>query len=1002
MKRFIGVLVVLGLLLCTVGAFAQDAAEGRGHSKVQASNNLYIVQMMDAPVVAYKGDVPGLRATQPKKGQKIDPFSSDVIAYASYLDGRHSAALAADGRKVYDYRYTFNGFAAELTPEQAETIKSAPGVLQVTKDELVTADTATTPTSLGLTAPGGLWEQLGGVGRAGEDIIIGLVDSGVWPEGLSMSDRTGLNGNSTKDGKLSYHQIPGWHGRCRPGELFTASDCNQKLIGATWYNAGWGGDAGIKDPVNGRPWEFNSPRDYNGHGSHTSSTAGGNAGVLLPGPYAVYGSINGIAPRARIAMYKALWSLEDGSQANGFTSDLVAAIDQAVADGVDVINYSISGTRTNFLDPVQVAYFNAASVGVFVSASAGNSGPTTATVAHPAPWLTTVAATNHPRTLEAKLTLGDGSEYTGASATLTGVGPAPLIDSIDAALPGADPTAVALCFSSTWTGGTAVLDPAKVAGKIVLCDRGTSDRVDKSRAVFEAGGVGMILVNVASGTLNADFHSVPSVHLAHTYRTALKTYAQTVGPTATIGKAGVTFNAAAPIIASFSSRGPLAAGGGDLLKPDVSAPGVDIFAAVAPPGNGGALFASYQGTSMAAPHVAGLAALLKQLHPTWSPMAIKSAMMTSTIDVLDGPNTNSTVIFRTGAGHINPNKAADPGLVYDSNSNDWLAFLCGTTTGVSPSVCSALNSLGYPFDASDMNVPSIAIGDLVASQTVKRRVTNVGGGKATYTASYTGMTGFTVVISPSSLTLNPGETKSFTVTFTRTTATLNSYGGGQLTWTDGTHNVRIPMVVRPIALVAPAAVSSNGPPISYQVKFGFAGPFSATARGLVPAATTAGTVSDDPGNSFTPGGPGTVAIPVTVPAGITYARFSLFDANVSPASDIDLVLYKGTTLVASTGGSTSNEEINVSNPPAGNDYVLYVHGYEVPGSADFTAFVWLLDSAAAGNMTVSAPAMATIGGLGTIDLTFSGLASGTKYLGSVAYGGATGLPTPTIVRVDVP
>src|SRR4029079_18389146 len=112
----------------------------------------------------------------------------------------------------------------------------------------------------------------------------------------------------------------------------------------------------------------------------------------------------------------------------------------------------------------------------------------------------------------------------------------------------------------------------------------------------------------------------------------------------------------APLTAAFSSRGPLKAGGGDLLKPDVIAPGQDILASVAPPGNAGLSFNLYSGTSMSSPHVAGLAALLKDLHPDWSPMMIKSALMTSASDVLDGPATNSTVIFRQGAGHAAPNK----------------------------------------------------------------------------------------------------------------------------------------------------------------------------------------------------------------------------------------------------------------------------------------------------------------------------------------------------------
>jgi hypothetical protein len=980
-------IAALGVLMAAASMSAPVSA-AQQVNKARATNKIYIVQMIQAPVLGYTGGVARMPATRPERGQKIDPSSPQVVAYAAYLDSRHTDALNAvgGGSKVRDYHYTFNGFAAEMTPAQAEAIKHVAGVVVVSKDELQFADTSSTPSFLGLTAPGGLWDQLGGVGHAGENIVIGDVDSGIWPESQSFAN----------DNDHHYNVLRGWTGVCQAGEQFTASMCNGKIVGARFYNAGFGGNAGIDATM---PWEFNSPRDYNGHGTHTASTAGGNNGILPIGPAAVFGPVSGMAPRARIAMYKALWSLQDGSQASGFTSDLVAAIDQAVADGVDVINYSISGTLTNFLDPVQVAYFYAADAGIFVSASAGNSGPTASTVAHPGPWLTTVAAGTHNRSLLARVDLGNNTNYTGASTAPNAV-TAALINSSSAGLAGADATAVALCFAAIDNGGVAVLDPAKVAGKIVVCERGVNARVNKSLAVAQAGGVGMILVNTSPNSLNADFHSVPSVHLADTARAAVEAYAATAGATAKINKAFADFTTPAPFTASFSSRGPLRAGNGDLLKPDVIAPGQDILAAVAPPGNGGLSFNLYSGTSMSAPHVTGLAADFKQLHPDWTPMMIKSALMTSASDVLDGPNTSPTVIFSQGAGHVAPNKAADPGLVYNAGTNDWLAFLCGTTTGVSPSDCNSLAGAGYSLDPSDLNVASIAIGDLAGTQTVKRTVTNVGSSNAAYAVSVVPPSGIDVVVNPASMRLAPLQSKTFTVSFTRTTAPLNAYTGGQLTWGDGTHRVRIPMVLRPVALAAPAEVSGTGGPINYTVKFGYTGPFTATARGLVPASASAGTVAQDPGQSFSPGGPGTTSFSVVIPAGMTYARFSLFSANVSPASDLDLYVYRGTTLVGSSGGGTSDEEVDLLNPTAAT-YTVYVHGFAVPGgTANFTLFSWQLGSTAAGNMSVSAPATATIGATGTINLTFSGLAAGTKYLGSVAYSGSTGLPNPTIVRVN--
>jgi hypothetical protein len=551
---------------------------------------------------------------------------------------------------------------------------------------------------------------------------------------------------------------------------------------------------------------------------------------------------------------------------------------------------------------------------------------------------------------------------------------------------------VALCFAAEDNGGVAVLDPAKVAGKIVLCDRGVTARVNKSLAVQEAGGVGMVLVNTSVNSLNADFHFVPTVHLQSTDRAALKAYAATPGATATINQATVVYTEPAPFTASFSSRGPLLAGNGDVLKPDLIAPGQDILAAVAPPGNAGRSFDLYSGTSMSSPHVAGLAALFKEKYPGWSPMMIKSALMTTGYDVLDGgtpaPNTNPVLIFRQGAGHVQPNSALDPGLVYDAGWSDWISFLCGAQPGGG---CTGVT----PIDPSNLNQASIAIGDMGGVQTVSRRVTNVSGKKLTVDASVTGMAGFTTVVSPSSLTLSPGETKGFTVSFTRTTATLNAYTGGQLRWTGGGYTVRSPIVVRPVALGAPTQVSG-----SYNVTFGYTGPFTATPRGLVPAAITAGTVADDPTDSTCSlASPNAQLISVVIPAGTTYARFSLFDADVSPGADIDLCVFRGATLVGGSGSGTSAEEVNLTNPVA-DAYTVVVQGWGVAGTSPFKLHTWLLSGADAGNMTVSAPASATTGATGTINLTFSGLTAGTKYLGSVAYGGAPGMPNPTIVRVD--
>ena len=974
-KRLIAPLALLTMLSAAAAALLPGAAlaADAGNGSRPAQNKAYIVELADLPVSAYDGRLAAYAATKPGKGQKIDPNGVAVTRYKGYLAARQDALLSGvgGGRKLYNYGYVFSGFAAELTPAQADKLAQMPGVLAVSKDEVRQLNTASTPAFLGLSGAAGLWKS---TGIQGENVIIGIVDSGAWPEHPSFSDRTGANGNASKDGKLSYQQIPGWNGKCEPGDGFTGSDCNQKLIGARYYNAGFGGNAGIKELF---PFEFNSPRDWDGHGTHTASTAGGNANVVASGDAGVFGSLSGIAPRARIAAYKVCWaSTPTGGGCN--TSDSVAAIDQAVADGVDVINYSISGSVTNFRDPVEIAWLFAADAGVFVAASAGNSGPAVSTVAHPSPWITTVAAGTHNRNGLSTVTVD--KVYSGASVA-SAVGPVPTIDSVAAGLAGAAPTAVALCFAASDNGGVPVLDPAKVAGKIVVCDRGVNARVDKSKAVKEAGGVGMILLNTNVNSINADFHFVPTVHLAVTDRSSVKAAAATATP-ATIAKAQIVFNVAAPLTASFSSRGPALAAGGDILKPDLIAPGQDILAGVAPPGNSGRLFDVLSGTSMSSPHVAGLAALLKQAKPGWSPMAIKSALMTTAGDVLDGPNTNPLVIFRQGAGHVRPNAALDPGLVFDAGFADWLGFLCGTQLPVAN--CTAA---GVPVLApSDYNAASIAIGSMAGAQTIKRRVTNVGGNPATYTATVAGLVGVGVVMNPASLTLAAGQSKEFTLTFTNTSAAVNAYAGGQLTLSDGVHKVRVPVVVRPVVFAAPAEVGG-----SYSVKFGYTGPFTATPRGLVAASTQTGAVATG----------GEVLLQVTLPAGLTHARFSLFDSEVSQPSDLDMVV-TGPGVSGSSGGGTTAEEVNFSNPPAGV-YTVAVQGFAVPvGSASFKLFSWGLGSAAAGNMTVSAPAAATLGQSGSITIATNGLSAGTKYLGSVVYGGTAGLPAPTMVRIDTP
>jgi hypothetical protein len=964
----LGAFAVLAALMLSVSASGADNS---------AAKKTYIVQMIDAPAIAYEGGTAGIPATKPGKGNKIDRASGAVQQYVGHLTGKHDKALdKVGGTKVYDYSITFNGFAADLTAGQAEALKKLEGVVAVTEDELRHPDTSTTPTFLGINKPGGLWEQLGGVGTAGEDIIIGVVDTGIWPEHLSFSDRHGIDRTGKPDGDMKYpHKVKGYSGSCDAGEAFTAANCNRKLVGAQFFYEGFG-----LDQIAER--DFLSPRDYNGHGSHTSSTAGGNSGIQATGDAAGLGKINGMAPRARIAMYKVCW--EDAGDGGCANSDSMAAIDKAVADGVDVINFSISGTRTNFLDPVEVAFLFAADAGVFVAASAGNTNGSTQ-VAHPSPWITTVAASTHDRGGVGTVSFGNGVTLSGASAAANSVS-GPFIDSETAGKAGATAEDVRLCAPGS-------LDASKVTGKIVQCDRGVVARIDKSFAVKEAGGIGMVMTNVPppdNQGVGADLHYVPSIHLETQHHAAVEAYAATAGATATISKGQIT-TVPAPFMAGFSSDGPLLAGGGDLLKPDVTAPGVDVLAAVAPPGNRGREFDLLSGTSMSSPHVAGLGAALKQLHPDWSPMMIKSALMTTGYDV---PNT-SFGIFEYGGGHVTPNKAADPGLVFDSGFNDWLSFLKGQKL---------IGNNVPAIDASDLNLASIAIGDLAGSQTVTRTAKSVGSQSETYVFSVSGLTGIAVTPSVPSFTAAPGSATPFSVTFLRTTAALNAYQQGFITWTGSRgHVVRMPVVIRPVPLAAPAEVSGTGGPMTWTAKSGYDGTLNAVVRGLVPATTSTFTLAQDPDATFDPAdSTGTFKKDVAVPAGGIFRAGIYEDAITPTGTDLDLYVYLGSTLVGVSADGDSNEEVTLRSSSA-LTLTVYVHGWSTNGpSANVTLFDWVAN-AGAGNLAVSPASTAvTTGSTVSYSATPSGLAPATRYFGSVDYNNGTARIGQTYVSVKTP
>ena len=976
------------------------------------ASQVYIVQLADAPAATYAGGVSGIAATRPAQGTKLDASAPNVRAYAHHLALRRGAELAKAGlavKPIHSYSYTFNGFAVQLTQAQAQALKKSGGVASVEPATFVTVDTTRTPAFLGLTAPGGLWSQLDASSRRvlGEDVIIGIIDTGVWPETASFGDKVDGAGNPVaynQPGTLAYGPPPAkWKGTCVTGEGFTAAMCNNKLIGARFY-----GDAFIAGGVSSGAYslhprlEYRSPRDGAGHGSHTASTSGGNAGVNTAVNGTAVGSISGMAPRARIAVYKALWTASTTpTNDGGVNADILKAIDDAVADGVDVINYSVSGTRTNYVDPVEIAYLNATAAGVFVAASAGNSGPANQ-VAHMSPWLMTVAASTHDRQALADLTTGDSTRYANGVSVFGSVLARSMVLAQDIPAVGAAVADARRCFAGTLSATAAI-------NKIVVCDRGVSARVDKSAEVKRVGGAGMVLLNTsaAANSLVADFHSVPSIHLPLANRAAIYAYVTANGAAAsgTISPPATPPAVVAPVMADFSSRGPSLANP-NILKPDVTAPGVDILAAyidgATTQAEHDALIAgtfaarpnanSISGTSMSSPHVAGLAALLRQQHPTWSVAAIKSALMTSTTGVKLAGGSPDLDRWGYGAGHVNPNGAASPSLVYDSGPVDHARFLCGQ--GLTPPAgigsCASLGSIA----PQNLNLASITAASVPGTITLNRSVTNVSGAAATFNATGV-LAGFTVTVSPPTLSLAAGATGAFTVTLTATTAPLGSWVFGNLTWSDGVHNVVSPLTARSLGFIAPTQVAVVNKPSGVGTKTfstisSYTGTLGLVPVGLVPATVTTNTITTGV----------TQCVDVTVSAGAQVMRFQLFNADTSHAADLDLDVFSGPQgtgmKLGSSGGDTSDELVTLLTPAAGT-YSACVTGFDTGAGVTYSLSGWVVGPAV-GTQTLkaSAPSRVYAGGTSTIALGWS-VPAGKRYLGNVTYVNTTVPAAPVVL-----
>jgi subtilisin family serine protease len=993
---FIALAATTGLALTILATGSTLAAPNPDASS--ASSTLYLVQFTGNPLATYTGGVSGFAATKPAKGHRINTHTANATGYSRYLANHQHTVLSSAGVSassvVYTYTTVVNGAAVKLTAVQAAKLAHAPGVSMIQKNTIQSIQTTPqppTPAFLGLTGANGVWnKQFGDQSHAGEGVIVADIDTGFWPENPSFAPLSEPRPDAATIAAK-------FHGVCdTSGE--SPVTCNNKVIGARFYDA-----AGLSTS---NPGEFTSPRDYDGHGSHTASTAAGDPVEAVINGNDV-GPLSGMAPAARLSIYKVLYENAANTTAQGSTADIVAAVNDAINDGVDVINFSV-GDNVDTFGAEELAFLNAAAAGVFVSAAAGNAGPGASTVDNAMPWETTVAAGTYDQSFPNTVTLGNGAVFNGVGRE-SAAGPAPLIDSVDAGLASADPTEVELCFSGT-------LDPAKVAGKIVLCLRGVNARVDKSNAVNLAGGAGMILYNATDAQeFDDDFHFVPTVHINNTDGLAIKSYIHsTANPTAALG-AGVPVRVEAPVVAGFSSAGPSLFSGGDLGKPDIMAPGVDMVAAVSPQNHAGNLWDSESGTSMATPHIAGVAALLMSKHPDWSPMEVKSAMMTTANPFDNDGNpiqragVNATT-FDMGSGEVTPAPAFDPGLVYDSDIVDWLQYSCGVGVHLftsSGDVCDQVGSI----QANQLNYASIAAGALPGAETITRTVTNVDDKSDNYKVKITNPTGYKVTVKPDHIVIKPGKSATYTVTITRTTAPLGAYAFGQIVWTDQRgHAVRSPISVQGVALAAPPTFAGTGGSGSQALALaaGYTGTLTTSVAGLAQSSVTSLPLVVDDAHPFNPNAPATSdatgRVDVTIPAGTPLARFATFGADYAAGTDIDIFVYKknannSLSFVGQSAGSSATETVTLGNP-SGN-YVMFVNAFAATsGSVTALANVFVVPNSAVGNLTATPTSQSvTSGQAATVTLSWTGLAAG-HFLGVVTYGNGTSTVGSTLVSID--
>ncbi|KAF8113711.1 hypothetical protein N665_0046s0059 [Sinapis alba] len=733
--------------------------------------------------------------------------SSDESTGNDYHVELLSTMLKRSGKTpMHRYKHGFSGFATHLSEDEARLMAEQPGVVSIFPDRMLPLHTTRSWDFLVQesyqreTYFTEMNSQPAELDMAVGDTIIGFIDSGIWPESESFNDR-------------HMRPVPAkWKGTCMRGKKTEpdAFSCNRKLIGARYYNSSF-----LLDP------DYETPRDFLGHGTHVASIAAGRI-ISDASFYGLAGGImRGGSPTSRIAMYRACSLL--GCRG----SSILAAFDDAIADGVDIISISMGLFIDNLLeDPLSIGSFHAVERGITVVCSAGNLGPSSQSVVNAAPWMITVGASTIDRGFESNILLGGLDNIRvikGAGINIANIDRTqsyPIIHARSAKKIGANEEAARNCAGDTMNRNI-------VEGKIVVCDNDYGNEAIqwKSEEVKRLGGTGVIVIDDKSMDLSFIDPSFLVTIIKPVDGIEIMSYINsTREPIAMfMPTRSRTGHELAPSIPSFSSRGPYLLTR-SILKPDIAAPGVNILASwligdlnAAPQGKEPPLVNIESGTSMSCPHVSGIAARLKSENPSWSPAAIRSAIMTTAVQMT---NTGSHITTETGdkatpydfgAGQVTIFGPSSPGLVYETNQTDYLYFLCYVDF-TSVQIRKISNRIPQGFacpeksnkgDISNINYPSISVSNFNGeeSRRVSRRVTNVasrliGEEDTVYNVSIDAPKGLQVRVIPRSLHFKKiGDTLSYQVIFSSSTSTLKEDAFGSITWSNGMYRVRSPFVV---------------------------------------------------------------------------------------------------------------------------------------------------------------------------------------------------------------